>query len=160
MHIMQFWAAGKGVSRSKQDSSVVVALIGFPALGKTTICEHLEAKLHEQAHVWHYMSDALPREEQAARVYWSKAADLGVSAHGRKTVVLADKNLLDKPRGVFPFSPQLPSLPAAPLLACCMSRLTKPGAAHPMVHHAVASLIASVGVPPGNRHVRDECPVR
>jgi hypothetical protein len=92
--------AGTGVAPPPPDPAVVVTFAGTPGLGKTELCTQLHKRLAARHVVVHHHSDAL---QISARKYWSQAASLSVThrGDGKATVVLADKNLVDNPRGTW-----------------------------------------------------------
>lgn len=81
------------------DPAVIVTFAGTPGLGKTALCTELEQRLAAQHVVVHLHSDVLG--PTGRKGYWDKAAAISVTRRGdgKATIVLADKNLVDNPRG-------------------------------------------------------------
>jgi MoxR-like ATPase len=86
------------VAPPPRDPAVIVTFAGIPGLGKTELCKRLHERLAARHVVVHHHSDALG---VPARKYWEQVVSLSVThrGDGKATVVLADKNLVDNPRG-------------------------------------------------------------
>ena len=104
--------------RPQRDPATVVAFVGIPGLGKSAICEQLVQQAKDKTLVYtdsaasgdggqkrkgkevnaqHFMSDMVATKQR--KRYWDDVASKTATEGKNATVVLADKNLIDNPRG-------------------------------------------------------------